>query len=569
MKKSWLACLMLFTSLTAAIPGSATNNKAAVTPKSTSDPRPSVNMTANTASLGKYDPPIVLNSAASVVSFTQFIKGEDIQNNDWIREYENVLGIKVKYLFIAKGDGEPSPYKQKLNVSIASNELPDMFVADPQQITLLAKGNKLADLTEAYNQYASPQLKEIYNRDQGLALKSATINGKLQGIPVLQAGDLNFMQMVWVRMDWLKKLHLSEPQTMQDLIEIAKAFTRLDPDGNGKADTIGIALTKDFYGTRIGVEGFFQGYHAYPQLWVKDASGKLNYGSIMPEAKNALAKLQELYREGLIDQEYGLKDAKSIEEAIAQNKVGILYGVNHLVYFPIAKGTLSNLEMDWKPFPLLSADDKRAIPGTNFSINKYLLVRKEYMHPEALIKMLNLYYEKYESKDIDVHHKFILDFDPNVGLPTVSKNEWAATMGAIPTNFDIYVAAHLKEALENKDPSKLGVDEKDYYDGIQRYLAGDRTQYATYKQRGIVDSSYNVLREYFQKGYMPAEFYGSPTPAMLEKEAYLKKLEKEEFSKIIMGVAPIDQFNSFVEKWKKLGGDQITKEVNDWKALQK
>jgi putative aldouronate transport system substrate-binding protein len=31
-----------------------------------------------------------------------------------------------------------------------------------------------------------------------------------------------------------------------------------------------------------------------------------------------------------------------------------------------------------------------------------------------------------------------------------------------------------------------------------------------------------------------------------------------------MGAAPVDEFDKFVDQWRKLGGDEITKEVNDW-----
>lgn len=40
-------------------------------------------------------------------------------------------------------------------------------------------------------------------------------------------------------------------------------------------------------------------------------------------------------------------------------------------------------------------------------------------------------------------------------------------------------------------------------------------------------------------------------------------MQNEVFVKIILGES-IDTFDQFVEDWKKLGGDQITQEVNEW-----
>ena len=53
---------------------------------------------------------------------------------------------------------------------------------------------------------------------------------------------------------------------------------------------------------------------------------------------------------------------------------------------------------------------------------------------------------------------------------------------------------------------------------------------------------------------------------MVERQATLEQMEKEAFIKIIMGAAPIDEFDTFVNNWYQLGGQDITNEVNDWYA---
>jgi len=51
------------------------------------------------------------------------------------------------------------------------------------------------------------------------------------------------------------------------------------------------------------------------------------------------------------------------------------------------------------------------------------------------------------------------------------------------------------------------------------------------------------------------------TPTMENRWASLQKLEDEAFLKIIMGVAPLDYFDQFVEEWYRRGGKQIIEEV--------
>ncbi|MNU10029.1 hypothetical protein D3C72_2569500 [compost metagenome] len=56
---------------------------------------------------------------------------------------------------------------------------------------------------------------------------------------------------------------------------------------------------------------------------------------------------------------------------------------------------------------------------------------------------------------------------------------------------------------------------------------------------------------------------------MAEKLPTLKKKEIETFTKIIMGDVSVDEFDKFVEEFKKLGGATMEKEVNDWYAKNK
>ena len=41
-------------------------------------------------------------------------------------------------------------------------------------------------------------------------------------------------------------------------------------------------------------------------------------------------------------------------------------------------------------------------------------------------------------------------------------------------------------------------------------------------------------------------------------------MEEETFAKIIMGKADISEFDTFVEDFNKLGGSDMTAEVNEW-----
>lgn len=65
-----------------------------------------------------------------------------------------------------------------------------------------------------------------------------------------------------------------------------------------------------------------------------------------------------------------------------------------------------------------------------------------------------------------------------------------------------------------------------------------------------------------EEGYEPIfNAYSGQTDTMATKWANLQKLEEETFAKIILGQAPIDEFDNFVTKWYAEGGQEILDEV--------
>ena len=59
-------------------------------------------------------------------------------------------------------------------------------------------------------------------------------------------------------------------------------------------------------------------------------------------------------------------------------------------------------------------------------------------------------------------------------------------------------------------------------------------------------------------------FTGPVTATMKSKWDYLLKIENQTLNEIIYGKRPVESFDKFVETWKAGGGEQITKEVNEW-----
>ncbi|WP_313559905.1 extracellular solute-binding protein [Ruminiclostridium cellobioparum] len=476
----------------------------------------------------------------------KFPEGDSLENNIWTRQYESDLGIKLKYKWMTP----VAQYEQKLNISIASGDIPDIFQVNSVQLKQLVEDDQLADLTGIYEKNASEYTKNVLNQD-GNALLSATFDGKLLAIPKMGSG-LGQTNVLWVRTDWLKKLNLQEPKTMDDVIKIAQAFTENDPDGNNKKDTYGFGINKDLWGMFASLEGFFNGYGAYPNTWIEDGSGNLVNGNIMPEMKTALASLKDMFSKGYIDPEFGVKDSFKVSANVGEGKIGMLYGLFWNMGW-LSDAKKANPDMTWKPFGIVGTKEGGALAQVPFPVSTYYVVNKKAANPEAIIEMLNLQLEKCFGETAEPG-KYNVD---QAGNPIFE----------YPL---IYSDAQVKvsKALESKDTSALNAEEKGYYDQIQAYRGGDLSGWPTEMMYGP-EGSLAVINGYAtNKKVYDNRYFGPPTSTMTQKDATLSQIQLQTFTDIIMN-GDINQFEKYVTDWKSLGGDAITSEVNKWNSERK
>jgi putative aldouronate transport system substrate-binding protein len=274
----------------------------------------------------------------------------------------------------------------------------------------------------------------------------------------------------------------------------------------------------------------------------------------MPEAKKALAKLQEMFKAGQIDREFGIKDETKAAQTIVSGKGGLFFGsmASPLTALQQLRNNDSNAE--WKPYPIPSVDSRPARPRILFPVVDYYVINKRAENPEAAIKILNLYTEKlwgetaepetFQKKDGIEFFKY-----PPVQLGRARKN--------------LNAHMHLMDTFKTGDTSRLNAEEKKYYDSIVKFKEGDQKSWGYNKVFGE-NGSFAAINQYDQANlYMKNEFYGTPTPKMVQRNAMLSKMEQETFTKIILGDAPVNEFDNFVIEWNKLGGEDITREVNE------
>lgn len=203
--------------------------------------------------------------------------------------------------------------KNMLNTRIAAADYPDvMELNDRNHLQQYADKGLLLDLTPYMDKLGD--VKKFLGDD---AFKKGTINGKVYGFskaPNLAA------DVFYIRKDWLMKLNLKMPTTLDELFTTAKAFVDNDPDGNGKKDTIGItgngvpALAPIFGG--FGVPG-------PKNFYAKD--GQLVNSLYSPGMKDAIAMIQKFTSGGVMDPEFFTNKTQTAQEKAFKGTAGIIY----------------------------------------------------------------------------------------------------------------------------------------------------------------------------------------------------------------------------------------------------
>ncbi|WNR42968.1 extracellular solute-binding protein [Paenibacillus roseipurpureus] len=241
--------------------------------------------TANTdASASKETPTVTIMSIRD-------INYED--NNPINQELAKRTGIQAKWIWVPS-----SEYQTKLNTMIASNDLPDIIYYDsPSKLVEMANNNVIIPLDDLLKQHG----KHILENKGDYLKGAATVNGKVFGIP--QARDIGGESLA-IRKDWMDKLGLKTPGTLEEYYIALKAFKEKDPDGNGKQDTIPLGLTLDYPNTFNHIFGAFGISMDWNRERGQYIDGKVLPAILQPGFLDAIKYYNKLYNEGLVEPEF-------------------------------------------------------------------------------------------------------------------------------------------------------------------------------------------------------------------------------------------------------------------------
>ena len=515
----------------------------------------------------KYPETVTIHLGGSLNPNAKILDGMSYEDNTYTRFLKDDLNIEVVYDWVASS----SDYDEKMNLCIGSGTIPEMLNVNATQYRALLKYDMIQPLDQYFEDYASDKLKG-YVESGGEELKKCITNdkGEMMAIPApsMMVGEMNEM---WIRQDWLDNLGLEVPRTWDEMAAVAEAFVTQDPDGNGEDDTIGILgpgnsnHINDIGDNQFGLDPLFCSFQSYPQYWLQDEDGTVKYGSIQPETRVALEKIQKLYTDKLIDPEMLVRN--NCQEAVLSGKVGIFFGPWWSGY-TVSEATLAG-EADWRAYFTPLSEDGKYYTHMPDPTSKYVVVSKSCKNPEAAFKIISYLVaneQQWTDDGITSSEMSCADFYPlwngydNADEIEVSTETLEKYLAGEITMDDVDFSQH---KLLKSDMEAVTELKKEPYDDFSL----DKWNMDSDLAKTNLPRLMSLLvggAPYVNDKYIPVyNAYSGQTETMQAKWANLKKMEEETFAKIIMGKADISEFDTFVENWKNQGGDQILKEIND------
>lgn len=241
-----------------------------------------------------------------------------VYNDEWpiFKEAARLTGVTLK----GTSSETISDSAQAWNTMMVAGKLPDIIHNTRGKLSNLADDGGLIPLEDLIEKHA-PNIQKFFEECPEAKRIATSKDGHIYFIPGSLSGiedEALPSKGFFIRTDWLKKLGLETPKTVDELYTVLKAFKEQDPNKNGEADEI------PFFVRQEGVTDLYQLFGA-DYSWSEDESGVLQYGVIQPEYKEAVKQIAKWYKEGLIDKEIFTRGQNAREQLLSNNTGGMTH----------------------------------------------------------------------------------------------------------------------------------------------------------------------------------------------------------------------------------------------------
>ncbi|OIA99600.1 ABC transporter substrate-binding protein [Paenibacillus sp. LC231] len=330
----------------------------------------------------------IVDDKMTVTGFAgKFFANADWNNIKLWQEYEKMTNIQVQWDTVHKDN-----LAEKRNLLLAGGDYPEMFYASAFPRTDLLKYGKqgaFIPLNDLIDQYA-PNFKALMEKYPVIEKGITMPDGNIYGLPTIY--DPEFRSVLygtpWVKSEWLTKLGLQEPQTLDEFYDMLKAFKEKDPNGNGQKDEyawggVGTAGIVNYLRGSFGLN--YQGTSNI-NVDTDPASGKVRFIPTDPRYKELLQFVNKLYKDGLLEQDIMSVKSTEVDAKGVEGLLGVvdnvdpvaIYNQEGYVGLPVLKGPHGDQMFSATGSPL-------------GNIGMFVLTDKA-KNPAALIRWMDYFY---------------------------------------------------------------------------------------------------------------------------------------------------------------------------------
>ncbi|PNQ80680.1 ABC transporter substrate-binding protein [Paenibacillus sp. F4] len=259
------------------------------------------------ANFNKTGLPIVKEAVTLKMVSPKAALAPDYSKMEIFKRLEKQTNVKIDWENIPDTD-----FAEKKNLLLASGDLPDAFYGagfTDYDLINYGKDGTIIPLEDLIDKYA-PNLKALLDRRPDIKLAITAPDGHIYGLPSWEENKLDTNPFFHViNKNWLDKLGLKVPQTLDEYTQALIAFKTKDPNGNGKADEIPLSFMHMQWCSDIaGIFGAFGLPDNLEHRIVRE--GKVIFTASQPQYKETLKYIHDnWYKQGLIDPESFTQDA--------------------------------------------------------------------------------------------------------------------------------------------------------------------------------------------------------------------------------------------------------------------
>lgn len=463
-------------------------------------------------------------------------------SGDYIYEQiQKKVGVNIKPI-----NASQSNWEERLGVLIASGDIPDLFV------------NKGLENKEVYNKWLNdgillclsdyvdkskyPNISRQLDKFDDLKMLQGD---KHYSLPV--GTDLNSTtaekslgHAIYIRTDWLQKLGLEEPKTLEEFYNVAKAFRENDPNGSGKKDTYGFCVGGVWWLYPI-VNAFNTSYEYY----YKD-NGEWKPECINENMKKAAKFLKQCYDEKLLDPDFvSITNDQKLENFVS-GRDGIIFHNGESGYNTIYNQFKSAYpDKDPKTMFTYLKEPLEGFDGTKRVMGSY-----GYFTATAIRGDID---DKKRDKALDLLEFLCSDEGAklcSLGEPNVDyKEENGEYISLLP---------------ESSQGMPMTIGEKNNSANFLNLVAWNDYKYICKNSQNIEDVT-GSIKAFDSVAKTDPLYFVSVTDKVDSAEIkQLKDAVYQGLAKLITQSSNFDaDFEAYVKNWREVGGDNYTKALNE------